>query len=92
VAPAAAGELTYWRLTGGPEPGDVKVAMRHPHAIEARPATRWTGCATSPTASCSATPPSPPARTRRARRRAANTTTSRALAEWSGAEDAEAGA
>jgi ATP-dependent helicase/nuclease subunit B len=35
VAAASAGELVYWRLTGGPEPGEVKVAMRHPHAIEA---------------------------------------------------------
>jgi ATP-dependent helicase/nuclease subunit B len=35
VAAASAGELTYWRLTGGPEPGEVKMVMRHPHAIGA---------------------------------------------------------
>lgn len=28
-------ELTYWRLTGGPEPGEVRTVMREAHAIEA---------------------------------------------------------
>ena len=35
LPPAKTSELIYWRLTGGPEPGGVKWAMRHPHAIEA---------------------------------------------------------
>ena len=87
-----ASELTYWRLTGGPEPGEVRTVMREAQAIErgGRP-TRWNGCATSPTASCSATPPSPRARTRAARRAGGDYDHLSRLAEWSGAEDAEAG-
>jgi ATP-dependent helicase/nuclease subunit B len=30
-----ASELTYWRLTGGPEPGEVRTVMREAHAIDA---------------------------------------------------------
>jgi ATP-dependent helicase/nuclease subunit B len=34
VAAASPGELTYWRLTGGPEPGQVLTVMRDTHAID----------------------------------------------------------
>jgi ATP-dependent helicase/nuclease subunit B len=35
VPQGATSELAYWRLTGGPEPGEVRTVMREAHAIGA---------------------------------------------------------
>jgi ATP-dependent helicase/nuclease subunit B len=35
VPQGATAELAYWRLTGGPEPGEVRTVMREAHAIGA---------------------------------------------------------
>jgi ATP-dependent helicase/nuclease subunit B len=35
LEPGKTSELTYWRLTGGPEPGEVRTVMHEAHAVEA---------------------------------------------------------
>jgi ATP-dependent helicase/nuclease subunit B len=85
-------ELTYWRLTGGPEPGEVRVAMREAHAIEAAAGHALDRLRDLADRFLFGTAPFT-ARPHPGRAPAASDYDHLSrLAEWSGAEDAEAGA
>ncbi len=84
-------ELTYWRLTGGPEPGEVRTAMREAHAIDAAAAHALDRLRELAERFLFGTAPFT-ARPHPGRAPAGGEYDHLSrLAEWSGAEDAEAG-